>query len=658
MYHGSPPMTSWASAADRLHGIEAEMSRLRGTSGSTVDWFPGCYPSQMPPHHEVQTPMPNPFPHQEENANSSVSAADFARLACAYQELANNHTNMLKLYSDMMASLSPQGSAAAAAASLRQNDANSLKQATTSNARGGNELTSNDEVGSAPKEATLMDNTLLFLPECACHELRIEPNMDDKGDPEKELWFGRVWELRSLLAAQSRKRLSSIHGKQSTLSYEARREFAVKLQDPFLKQRLIRMQARWKASALRARSSLRFLERLKFCNLRGTLVYAHGSGGCSWDNMRICRMISRLGILVIAPDGFAYPKNTAMGALRHKDCLPLHRSSDDVNYWTGDLIYSSKASGTSNYSTKADTVLENPKDFCDLYERCYQLRRSELHYTIRNLPQYVKTKGFFLGGTSEGGMAIARFDDQRYGEMICGRFINSFSIEYNYFTPTPDAGELGGQFDVPTLNIIGTNDQYFGPEDSVAKIVASDDKTGYGDKNMTGNGYKTMVRQGVEAGLVTVLEGGVHSPCNTHDNFLRELFDIFFARPGSIWEIDAIWAANPNMKDLLQVMESTIQGNTNVVRTFVPKPKRPNKWSLRKVQAIRNLSKSENAEVAEALMQEKQEQQAEEQRVKSMLDSVRANAHRMKPTAASQKKSYYDSDKCKTVHKLKRKSRP
>ena len=36
---------------------------------------------------------------------------------------------------------------------------------------------------------------------------------------------------------------------------------------------------------------------------------------------------------------------------------------------------------------------------------------------------------------------------------------------------------------------------------------------------------------------VCVLEDGVHSPCNTHDNFLRQLFNTFFSRAGSIWEL-------------------------------------------------------------------------------------------------------------------------
>ena len=62
---------------------------------------------------------------------------------------------------------------------------------------------------------------------------------------------------------------------------------------------LDRMAARWRGAAFRLRSGLSVLEKLQFCGLRGTLVYCHGSGGNSWDNMRICRMISKLGVLVV-----------------------------------------------------------------------------------------------------------------------------------------------------------------------------------------------------------------------------------------------------------------------------------------------------------------------------------------------------------------------
>ena len=52
--------------------------------------------------------------------------------------------------------------------------------------------------------------------------------------------------------------------------------------------------------------------------------------------------------------------------------------------------------------------------------------------------------------------------------------------------------------------LLALQDQYFGPEDSVAKIVT--EHGGYGDRYLTGNGFKTMVRQGVKTGLVCSLE--------------------------------------------------------------------------------------------------------------------------------------------------------
>ncbi|CAJ1434594.1 unnamed protein product [Effrenium voratum] len=299
--------------------------------------------------------------------------------------------------------------------------------------------------------------------------------------------------------------------------------------DPSVRLKLKKIAAHWRGAAFRSRCSFSVLERLKYSYLRGTLIYAHGSGGCSWDNFRICRMIAAMGILVIAPDGFAYPKSTAMGEMRHKSLAPLHKASDDVDYWANDLLYTSSACGTFNYSTSADSVLKEPQDYKELYEKCYQLRRSELHFTIARLPRWVLSQGFFLGGTSEGAMTVARFDDQRYGEMAPS--LRAKWGKIGYFTPEREAGLIGGQLDVPTLNIIGTKDQYFGPVESVAKVVAVNGVTGYGDKNLTGNGYKTMALQAGEA--LAQQRDGVHSPCETHDNFLRQLFNTFFSRRGS-----------------------------------------------------------------------------------------------------------------------------
>mmetsp|Transcript_19779 Transcript_19779/g.54499 ORF Transcript_19779/g.54499 Transcript_19779/m.54499 type:complete len:619 (+) Transcript_19779:72-1928(+) len=502
-----------------------------------------------------------------------------------------------------------------------------------------------------PKEPTLLDSTLLFLPAQAVLELGLEPNMDDKGDSVKELWFGRVWELRALMALQYAARFKMMQDMQAKLSDARKAELAAFFQEPANKERLIRLSSRWRGAVLRARSSLRFLERLRFVNLRGTLVYAHGSGGCSWDNFRICRMISKMGMLVIAPDGFAYPSNTAMGQMRHKDLLPLKRADDDTDYWKGDLMYASGSEGTLTYSTKADSVLEDPEGYRETYEKCYQLRRSELHFILRRLPLWINVQGFFLGGTSEGAMSIARFDDQRYGEMVCGRFINSFSVEYCYFTPTPEDGDIGGQLDIPTLNIIGTKDQYFGAEDSISKIVAEDDDTGYGDENLTGNGFKTFLKQGLECALVCVLEDGVHSPCKTHDNFLRQLFNSFFARPGSIWELDTQWSVDPTMAELIQLKQLAPDDGRglNVAQVFVPRMNFPQRMSLIEVDVARKVSRNYKGQIADLMKNENEEVAREQTEAKKLLDGFRgkqkcAGGSGFKKEVAK-KKNYYTADR-------------
>mmetsp|Transcript_89556 Transcript_89556/g.261766 ORF Transcript_89556/g.261766 Transcript_89556/m.261766 type:complete len:588 (+) Transcript_89556:80-1843(+) len=549
--------------------------------------------------------------------------------------------------------------------------ANGLR-AQVEKARGsdGRIVVSNSEKISAAKEPTLMDNVLLFLPPRAAYDLGLEPNMDDKGDREKELWYGRVWELRALLGIQYRAKLQEIKDAESCISEERKQELKEKMEDPAMRFKLIKMVAKMKGVVFRDHCGLGMLNRLSFSNLRGILVYCHGSGGCSWDNFRICRMCAAMGMLVIAPDDFAYPDNTAMGQLRHKDLLPLKKATDNVDYWTGDLMYSSGSEGELTYSTKAESVLEDPDGYREKYEKCYQLRRSEMHFVINHLPLWIKTKGFFLGGTSEGGMTVARFDDQRYGAMVCGRFINSFSVEYCYFTPKEEDGQLGGQLDVPTLNIIGTKDQYFGPEDSVAKLVAEDETTGYGDKDLTGNAYNTFKKQGVECGLVCVLEAGVHSPCNTHDNFLRQLFDHFFTRPGSIWELDAIWAANSTMKDLIQVTASTEEEDTmcNIVQLFVPRMKFPQHMSLRQVEAMRHYSNYAE-KIQEMMAEEEKAAQADQEEAKNMLNSIRQHMKKeggegfaaTMPGDIEAKKgdfkgvNFYESDKVTAVHYHKRK---
>jgi hypothetical protein len=378
-------------------------------------------------------------------------------------------------------------------------------------------IVENDVKLEAPSRPNIIDNTLLFLPAKAVDELGLQPNLDDKGDEERTLWCGRVWQLRALLAITHKAISEHVEAQDGDVIPERQAEVDEAMSDPVKLSRFRRLIGKWRGTCLRKRQNLDFLNELRWARLKGTVVYAHGSGGMLGDNTRICRMLCGQGLLVVAPDGFAYPPNTSMIRFRHKKVKPLLTETDDVDYWNTNLFYASAAVGDLTYSTNADDVLDDPDAFNELYDKCYQLRRADLHYVIKRLPHYAKLQGFFLGGTSEGAMTIARFDDQRYGGQIIGRFINSFSIEYNYFTPTPEDGMLGGQIDVPTLNIIGTNDEYFGAIESVAKVVA--DSTG--EAPLEGHGYATLVSQGCTSALVAVLDEGVHGPCVTHDNFLQ-----------------------------------------------------------------------------------------------------------------------------------------
>merc|ERR1719198_1486760 len=157
-----------------------------------------------------------------------------------------------------------------------------------------------------------------------------------------------------------------------------------------------------------------------------------------------------------------------------------------------------------------------------------------------------------------------------------------------------------------------------------------------------------MVRQGVDVGLVCVLENGVHSPCNTHDNFLRQLFDHFFTRPGSIWDLESIWEADMTLHGLIEVKQSHVTPLSNVQQIFVPKMPFPNKWSLRKVEAMRHMDAYRDTIQAQMDAEEK-EAKAEEAETKAMLDKIRAGQRKNGGQGFAKKvpakKNYYESDK-------------
>ena len=320
----------------------------------------GAVSSSPGPNHGVATATgPNPCPTVREEDHGDQAFKELmvahrellqmmAAQSAGHAELVKQHSELMKAHQELvkqcgsMKPKTPEGRPAVGSCTNPRIRKQRSRLYVT-----------NDSKLTPPIEPTLVDNALLFLPERAVRDMNLEPNMNDKGDSDKTMWCGRVWELRELMATFHKDKVSRIGSEAAQLTDFRKRELKAKMKDPSVRKMLKRFAARWRGAAYRNRCSFAVLDRLKYSNLRGTLVYAHGSGGCNWDNYRICRMIAGMGILVVAPDGFAYPKNTAMGEMRHKELGPLHRASDDVDYWANDLIYMSAANGTFNYSSKA-----------------------------------------------------------------------------------------------------------------------------------------------------------------------------------------------------------------------------------------------------------------------------------------------------------------
>lgn len=143
-------------------------------------------------------------------------------------------------------------------------------------------------------------------------------------------------------------------------------------------------------------------------------------------------------------------------------------------------------------------------------------------------------------------MSVARFDDRPYGKLITARIINAYGCEYCYFTPTREAADLGGQLEVPTLNLIGTADEFFGPPasdgwtGSIAARVAANTESGWGD-TPTGNAYTSFLRQGVRTGLVATFVGAEHDGTLAADNALRDVLLSFLSAPLRCTELLEQW---------------------------------------------------------------------------------------------------------------------
>jgi len=498
-----------------------------------------------------------------------------------------------------------------------------------------------------PETPALLDNTLLCLPAGVAEALGLVANMEDKGE-EKRLWFGRAWQLRAL-DMQKYKMLILQNGHGKPLNQETADELLARWQGADMERLLRKVQKRWKGTATRRRRSLTCLTPLmgNLGAFAGTVVFMHGSGGMTYNNVRYVRTLAGMGYICICPDSLAG------NSTRQKSLAGCLSPTDPTPYWDDLGIYTSDAEGKGAYSTDATDVIKNPDQWRQLYANIYRMRRSELRWVLGHLPQHIKTRGVFTMGQSEGAMVVARFDDQEYGALIKGRIISAFSVEYCYFTPEKVHGKFGGCPSVPTLNIIGDLDQFFGPVDSVAKAVSEmKGKGGYGGP-ITGNAWNSMCKQKMERGVVAVFEGARHDQSTTHDNLLRDLLVGFMSSPGNCHKLYDLWKHDAYIRSKV-TLEATDGKQGERIKLRFGRDDFPSTVPYRKLMLLRQvnvLTERRKQEMAEFREAEDAIQKRQMARANGMLKGLKDGLGFLE--FKDGKATWYDWDKKKEADKEK-----
>ncbi len=131
-----------------------------------------------------------------------------------------------------------------------------------------------------------------------------------------------------------------------------------------------------------------------------------------------------------------------------------------------------------------------------VYEKIHAMRLAELQHAARRLQELTFFNGLYVvAGTSEGGVAAARFDSKKAPVPEAGRMIFSWSCEDNYFVE-----RHGTAIDPerPVLNIMSAEDKYFG--------ASSDYQT-----NPAALGHAARTFAGMSQAAVVLLPGAPHT---------------------------------------------------------------------------------------------------------------------------------------------------
>ena len=109
----------------------------------------------------------------------------------------------------------------------------------------------------------------------------------------------------------------------------------------------------------------------------------------------------------------------------------------------------------NSYKIKDRPTYESPAKTSD-YNKVHKVRVAEIYYNHKRLNKldFIDSRNVFLMGNSEGGLAAAIYESNKFA----GRIVTAFSCESSYFYKN---FKLGSKRSEPFLNIIGTHDEFF-----------------------------------------------------------------------------------------------------------------------------------------------------------------------------------------------------
>jgi len=249
----------------------------------------------------------------------------------------------------------------------------------------------------------------------------------------------------------------------------------------------------------------------------------------------------------VLPNSMAQPKEMGLkGKFMQTDVTKI----DTSDYCTGYNAFAvgsdaaeeaeddrkcSKFSEPYCYSTRVVNVVNNSENYKQFVEGVYEIRKLEMDAFMDEASSlFTNFDRVFLAGNSEGAMAASRYHHADLDAKLKGRILSAWSCNFNYFVSCPAHAQICGDQcnkDVPQLNLIGTEDEYFGAGDgSVSSEVAAHEK-GYGGP-ITGSCKATYEAQAFTKATVVKFEGAGHGPQYWDDDTWRGAIADFIANEG------------------------------------------------------------------------------------------------------------------------------